>query len=445
MKNRRSCQPSLEFLEVRDTPTAGTVTGSFANGTWALVGDAEANTIRINPTANPQQFEVAGLAGTTVAGVVKPSNVQNIVIRLGAGDDILTFNNTATLARLPGKLSIAGGNGANEVNVYDLKMAGLTITNGANTSGEDDVYLVNLIVQNNLTVNNGDGESYTTIEADDDDAFSRIGGNVTVLNGAGNNYTYVTDTFIAGNVTVKNGLPDASNNAGYVEFYNSSRSSRSIVGGNISVSYQGGFATDDELYDIEVFGNVLFNYGSGGGELDVGSYDEYQPVHVHGNFTVLGRSDTQVDIGVYNTLPLELIVDRNFAVVTGAGTDQITIWGLNVRGTTRIATGAGNDTIAIDDSIITGATTLLTGAGLDTVLLERDSYLEHATEFLKSLTVRLGSDNDTLSIGIPNSGSQHVDLLGLAFLDGGAGDDTFNRLNILAGRPISALFETINV
>jgi hypothetical protein len=445
MKTKPNYRPSLEMLEVRDTP-AGTVTGSFANGTWTLIGDAEANDIRINATANKNQFEVTGV-GTTVTGVVNPSNVQNIVVRLRAGDDRLTFNTTGTLARLSGKLAIAGGSGANYLDVSDLKMKTVTITNGLNTTGYDDVYLTNVIVQSNVTVNNGNGESYTTIERDNYDDFSRIGGNLTILNGTGKNITYINDAYIVGDVTVRNGLPDANNEAGYVEFYNSYRYSRSVVLGNVSVSYQGGFAEDDELNDLEVFGNVRFSYGSGSGNLECGSYNGYQPTHIHGNLTVVSRGDTQVDIGLYNYGAIELIVDRNFTLLTGPGTDEINIWGLNVRGATRIATGAGNDTIAIDESIFTGPTTLQTGAGLDTVLLERYQSAYNSTQFLKALTIRMGLDNDTLTIGAANDSGRVVEVLSRAVLIGGAGDDTFDQLGLVSagGGAITALFETINV
>lgn len=446
MKNRLSYQPSLEMLEVRDTP-AGTVTGSFANGTWTLIGDAEANSIRIKPAVNKNQFEVTGLAGTTVAGVVNASDVQNIVVRLRAGDDRLTFNDTGALARLSGKLLLAGGSGANYLYVSDLKMKAVTITNGLNTSGYDDVYLTGVAVQNDVAVNNGDGDSYTTIDRASADDVCRIGGNVTVINGTGKDITYINDATILGNVTVRNGLPDAGNDAGYVEFYNSYRYSRTIIGGNISVSYQGGNASYDELYDTIVFGNVRFNYGTGGGCLEIGSYNTYQPTHVHGSLTVVGQGDIQVEVGTYNAQGTEMIVDKNFTFLTGPGTDQITFWGLHVRGATHIFTGAGNDTIAIDESTFFGPTTIRTGAGLDTVLLECEPYAYDGTQFFKPLNIQMGLDNDTLTIGTSNDSSRIVEVFGGAILDGYAGDDTFNRYNLVTvlGRPVSALFETINV
>jgi hypothetical protein len=444
MKTRRSCRPALEILEIRDTP-AGTVTGSFANGTWTLVGDAEANDILINPAANPNQFEVTGRNGTAVGGVVSASNVQNIFVQLRAGDDKVQVNSTGTLAGLNGNLRIAGGDGANHVHVDSFKMRNLTITNGRNDSGSDDLNLINTIVQKNVTINNGNGDSDTEIYCGSSVA-SLIGGNLTVINGVGEDFTYIGDAYRGGDVTVRNGRPDSSNDPGYFGIYNSANdASRSVVGGNVSVRYQGGTVDYDGIWDTEVLGNVRFNYGSGNGQVYFDGSTVALPVHIHGNLTVIGQGNTLVEVGTYSGTGL--IVDKNFTVLTGAGSDQITFAHLSVGGATRIVTGAGNDSFAIDDSHFTGPTTVLTGGGLDTVLIERKTSTDYGTQFVKALKVHMGADNDTLTIGSANDRTHLVELFGLAALDGGAGDDTFNRFNLTPGvsGSIAALFETINL
>src|SRR5262245_8210207 len=168
MNHRHPYRPSLEALEDRWNP-AGTVTGSFANGTWTLIGDAQANDIRINPTGVLDQFTVTGLNDTAVAGVTNPSNVKNIVLRLRGGDDSVEVNNTLALVRLLGNLQVFGGSGANTVRISDFKMENLTVIDGANASGTDDLDLEYSIVRHNVTINNGDGDSHTDIER------SRIG------------------------------------------------------------------------------------------------------------------------------------------------------------------------------------------------------------------------------------------------------------------------------
>ena len=115
--------PALETLETRDTP-AGTVTGSFANGTWTLIGDAEANAIQINPTGILNQFVLIGMNGTAVAGVTNPSNVKNIVIKLGGGNDQLDVNDTDDPTSLRGNLKIIDSGGANYVDVNLIEIGG---------------------------------------------------------------------------------------------------------------------------------------------------------------------------------------------------------------------------------------------------------------------------------------------------------------------------------
>src|SRR5262245_35718747 len=104
---RQSFRPRVESLEDRCTP-AGTVTGSFSQGTWTLTGDSAANDITINPTANRNEFVVTG-NGTVVAGVTTTQRVTNIVIKFFAGNDVVNFNTTAMRAKLAGKLTVNGG------------------------------------------------------------------------------------------------------------------------------------------------------------------------------------------------------------------------------------------------------------------------------------------------------------------------------------------------
>jgi hypothetical protein len=431
------------MLEDRWTP-AGIVTGSLANGTWTLIGDAEANDIRITPTAILNQFEVSGQNGTTVAGVVNPSKVQHIVVKLRAGDDLVEVNQTGAFARLLGNLTITGGDGANQIKINDFKMKNLTVLNGTNTSGADVLDLADSLVQRNVTINNGSGNTQTRIvRSGYNSAIGRVGGHVTIVNGAGEDTTEIFDTHVGGNVIVKNGLP--GDEAGFVNIlshYN--LPSRSIIGGSVSVSYLAGVVDYDGIWDTEVFGNVKFRYGSDYSEVNFAGSP--QPVRIHGNLTVIGQGNTRVDVGTLND-PVGLIVDKNFTILTGGGTDEITIRGLSVGGATRLVTGVGNDSIRIDGSSFTGPTTILAGSGVDTLLIEQDAGTEYGTQFANALTLHMGADNDTLTVGAANDRTRLVELFGLAVLDGGDGEDTFNRFNLdpTLGKPINASFETINL
>src|SRR5262245_6873187 len=148
MSKRQRRLPTFEILEDRYTP-AGTVTGSFANGTWTLIGDADANSIHINPTLASNLFTVTGLNGTAVAGVTNAENVTHIVVKLRGGDDVVGVINTALVGQLLGNLTIDGGSGANLVEIDGFQMKNLSITNGTNNSGPDALYLRDSVIQKN--------------------------------------------------------------------------------------------------------------------------------------------------------------------------------------------------------------------------------------------------------------------------------------------------------
>jgi hypothetical protein len=416
------------------------------NGTWTLIGDAEANDIRINPGAALNQFTVTGQNGTTVAGVTDASNVRNIVVRFGAGNDYLDVNSTNALARLRGNLKVFGGSGANYVLIDDFMMKNLTIINGGNTTGEDSLYLYDSTVQKNAFINNGVGNSSTGIYRNG--GVSAIGGNLTIINGVGEDFTEINDTHIGGNVTVSNGLPDAGGDAGYFGIYNESNEmSRSIIGGNVFVSYQGGEVDYDGIWDTEILGNVKFKYGgSAKQELYFDGYSVLQPVHIHGNLTVIGQGDVRLEIGGQYE-ETGLIVGKNFTVRTGAGADSINIAQLSVGRATQISTGGSGDTIMIDNSSFAGPATIQTGDGGDSVLFETVDGTNFATQFTRALNVLMGGGDDTLTLGFAGDQTRLVEMLGTTRLLGGDGTDTLNRLNAVHGLDalIDTVFETINL
>jgi hypothetical protein len=436
---------SFDLLEDRCTP-AGTVTGSFANGTWTLIGDAEANEILVNPPLLPGSFTVTGLNGTVVAGVTEVEAFKHLVIKLGAGDDRVQVNDTGSFSGLPGNLIIRGGSGANTVRIHDFKVKNLTIINGVNASNADYVSLINSIVQNNVTINNGDGASSIDIYSGASSP-SAIGGNLTIRSGIGENSTYITDTHIGRNVTVKNGLPDPSGDAGSFLFANvGNLNRRSVIGGNVFVSYQGGNSDVEGLWDVEVRGNVRFQYGSGSSQLFFDGYALAQPVHIHGNLTVTSQGDSSLTIGRTDQ-KTGLIVDKNFTVWTGIEDATIFTNQLKVGGATLIRTGAGMDEIVMDDCIFAGPTTILTGAGSDKVHFASSIGSQFGVQFLKPLQINTGAGNDWVRLGHFSSDTNVALLLAKARLNGGTGeDDLLDLYNVvpLFGPPMATFFEFIN-
>ena len=70
---------------------------------------------------------------------------------------------------------------------------------------------------------------------------------------------------VGGDMTVSNGKGDAAGVAGRTQIYNNlNTAARSVIGGNVTVSYLTGDGTTGEgIYDTQVLGSVAFHHGRG--------------------------------------------------------------------------------------------------------------------------------------------------------------------------------------
>jgi hypothetical protein len=353
--------------------------------------------------------------------VTTPSNVRNIVIKLkGGSTEQVAINNTGNEVFLRGNLKILGGDGQHGFEIQRLAIGkNLTVING---QGFDDLNLFGVRVHGNVFVDNGSGGSETDIERHYDTASSGIGGNLVIHNGDGADYTTIEDTSIGGNVGIRNGLPDVNGITGRVAIYNVfNATTQSIIRGNVSVRYQAGKVISDGMWDTQVLGNAQFHYGSGSGQLFFDGDLVDRPVHIHGSLTVAGAGAHELYLG--SDAGHGLIVNRNLTISGGVGNDFILAFRLEVGGATRIFTGDGSDAIWIDDSSFAGPTTIRTGAGADDVRFEGGLGGPSHTQFHKALQVSMGSDNDSLTLGLASFDTHVVELLAQAHLDGGAGDN----------------------
>src|SRR5262245_35141873 len=189
---RCSIRPSLEALEDRDTPH-GTVTGTFGAGGLTLTGDAADNTLLITLGADDRLTISGNGSGTVVqlnggpAGdsVTLPAPVTGAVsIALGNGADELTIDTVD----LPGSLTINGGNGAsggpagNTIVIKGGVLGGghLSIINLA---GADATYLLGMVdVGSGQIIRYGPGGSQVL---GDETTDLRVGGTLAVAGGAG--------------------------------------------------------------------------------------------------------------------------------------------------------------------------------------------------------------------------------------------------------------------
>jgi len=310
----------------------------------------------------------------------------------------------------------------------------ITVTNGIADSGEHEFHLEDSSVKGSVTIKNGNGDTETVIRRNSP-GLSYIGKNLSITNGVGEDTVEVFDTHIGGNVIVKNNQPDGGSNAGFVEIYNNNNAtSRSIIGGNVTVSYSGGVVNYDGIWDYDVQGNVNFSYGDADAQLYFDGYTVDQPTIIRGNLTVTGRGETLVSIAdpVHDYRLTGLIVGKNLTINTASSSDAATLLAssLRVNGSTNIKTGAGVDTVAINDSIFAGAFNLLTGNGSDEVNIETAAGTSRATQFLKAVTVNLGEGDDILIMGLENDPTALVRLFSTGVFLGGLGGDTIELDNV---------------
>jgi hypothetical protein len=359
------------------------------------------------------------------------SGVTNFAINLGAGDDALTFGNqTAGAITILGNFSANLGNGNNVVlaagGATSLTVAkNLSITSAA---GNDNNTLIDVSTGGSLAINNGAGDSTTTISNDRGTGnFNSIGGGLSITNAAGADFNTIFDSNVAGNVTINNGAARITDRlAGFNRIFNvNNHTIRATIGGSMVVTNADGNLPGfgDAIADFLIKGNLTLNLGSGNVSSTIQSGNTLPPPAVLGNLLITGSGADSLNLG--STLAFSgsgpgLTVGGSLTItLTGTAPDTITTADLSVGKTTAITAGIGKVTITIDDSSSTsgssfgGGFTLNTGAGADSVTLNASAA---TTTFQGAVSINLGAGNDTLNLG--NNGV--VAFLASALLDGGS-------------------------
>jgi hypothetical protein len=418
MRSRtHSVRPYVDRLEARELPAAN-LSVSFAAGTLTIVGDANDNDVTVKGDANSQTHFTLTSTGTIngqPSPFSTPAGVKNLVFKMGDGNDTVSFDPTVPIT-VQGSVSVNGGTGVNTVTASQLTVGkNLSVANSAQSAGTDLVVLYDLSAGGNVTIRNAAGNTATYIERDSA-GVSTIKGSVSVTNGTGQDTFIMTDTNVNGTVTVHNGHGDASGVAGFSDIYNFYNSAfRSVIGGNLTVSYLDGSATYyDGLWDTEVLGNVTLNHGSGAFKTNMDGYVTNVPVRIHGNLTITGTGANSVAFGTNDTYGngSGLIVGKKFTLTSGGGTaETVSFKNFQAGGDTSLILGDGGNTVTIDDSYFGGRFTLHSGAGADTFYLETTAGTSSATEFRKAVLVNLGTGNDFAEVaynGNPPDAGQEV-------------------------------------
>jgi hypothetical protein len=251
-----------------------------------------------------------------------------------------------------------------------------------------------------------------------------IDGNVTIVGGDGNNtFSAPSGVTIAKNLSVTNGIGDASNTLtlstvdGNVTIKNLDNTaagvdnlqlSQSAIGGALRVDSGNGDTSSNIVY-MQVAGALTFTSGTGKDTL-------YAGILTAGGDTKInfggGGSDTTLQAATFM---------GGLTLSADAGVDNLTATNTDVGKAATISTGAGADEVSVDASRFNGAFTVQTGTDADTVWIAAlGSGLN--SFFYGAVAIQAGDGNDTLNIGIAGSGV--AACFAKVVIDGGPGADS---------------------
>jgi hypothetical protein len=429
MKRHIELRSSLESLESRIAPA--NITAAVVNHVLRIVGTDDANSLTIDGVAGDATAFKLTTGGDTINGSSGPfttiSGVTGIAIKMLGGDDSVIFSSDVVSIDVKGSVTINGGAGANSVIGTDLTVEkNLSITSGAHSTGIAVAVLINSSVNGSVTIKNGSGDTLTEFYRTSA-GLSTIGGNLSITNGAGKDRNAIVDVNIGHNLTVKNGHASATGDPGYTEIFNSiNTNSRSVIGGNVSISYldgDGSGTPSDGISDTAVLGNVTIDHGKGNFTTNFDAYGTSLPVIIRGNLTLKGSGANTITAGTEYQRS-GLIVGKNLSITSGSGTDTLTLNKLEVAGGTQIRLGNGGSTITIDDSIFAGAFKLTTGAGDDTLNLDTTPGSPSPTIFEKPVLIQLGVGDDVLNETGAADANQFLIIDSTFVVHHGSGSDT---------------------
>lgn len=401
---------SLEPLEARIAPA--NITCSVVGHALKILGTDDGNSITIDGNADPTTFLVTsstdmvnGAPGAT--GFTTPSGVTSISVKLLDGNDTLTISKTIAAVHLTGTLMIDGGNGTNTITANEVTVdKNVTITNGNAAMGTThQTVLTNVNIGGSLNVRSLAGNTVTSIGRNVA-GLSTIRGSITVTNGVGADYFILTDTNVGGSVTVKNGHGDATS-GGYTEIYNTYNPAKSVIGGNITVTYLDGSINYDGIWDTNVLGNVTLNHGSGAAHTHFDGYTVNEPVVIRGNLKITGTGATNIDVGLQYK-GSGLIVSKAVTVTSKNGDTDVRLNKLQAGGAATFAYGSGTNITEIDDSIFAGTFKLTGGTGMDTINIETGPGTSLQTVFEKAVTVLTGAGTDSATFAGAMDGGQFL-------------------------------------
>jgi hypothetical protein len=465
----RSFMPTLECLEGRLVP-AGIINSSYSSVTKTLTliavndltpGNATLNhqDITISGTGTAGSFTIGANDGETIngvaAGAATISNVKNIKLVMGLGNDTVVIEN----AELTGLITFLGGDGDNFLDINanggDNALGTVKVSNG---DGNDTFAMRNgtNTIGGKLTINNGLGDGFTGFGQTAGD-LSGVAGAIRITNGAGDDIVECLGEQVQflSSVTIRNG------NGGST-FMMQANTVNSISGTLTIINGEGvdnAFFGDAGAGSISL-GKVSLRNGTGGsftafqgstntiaGSLEVsnGDGDDFFSCDSATALTVTGAVTLQNGAGDTDTNwdATTTTIGGLTTLSSTAGDDEITFAGTTANlHSVKILTGNGesqvqcNSTNAVN---ITGNLTLTGGADQDSLLVPASSDLnvtgsvsitlggssgisenlvswQGTTTIGGNLAIRGGDYEDSVSL-------RRLDVDGTVLIDLGNGDD----------------------
>ena len=451
-------RPRGESLESR-LNMAGNIVATVSGGTLFITGDTLANEVRIEGVT-AGTVEVSGLSATKVNGVAGAEftarNIQNIFMEMGNGDDKATF----VLTDIKGLLRFNGSNGNDSLlfgegnsGTNSFGSLAATMAAGDDTLGVDAAE-TSFRVPGTVTLSGGEGANTTDFGPLNLvlGATSYTGGNGFDRLGLGGEDAAATVT--TGSLSFNGGNGD-----------NSFALGAGTVNGGISII--GGKNSDDfstqSNHSLRINGSVTAMQGDG--QNSIGFFHS-ETTFITGLVTVIGgANDDQVGLIQVDALAASLslgaggnsvglvgVIHSNLSISTLGGADRIDSSDLDVYGATLISTGEGVDVVDLSNSRFRSVVTILTAGGADRVSLECDMSArlgDRITQFDSTVTIDLGAGDDILEIGISDAvqpGEFNPDVFAtFAFplvANGGLGKDTLtlSPFNRYAFRPTFVSF-----
>jgi hypothetical protein len=431
-----------------------TVKGTTLFLTKAAPGNT---TLTITHSASFQGLTVTAGGATVLnsgqTSFTTPGPITNLVVSLGAGDDSLTIDGTASGAiTLPAGLTITGTSANKTITVLNTRVLSGNLTVSLTGNGAETCTFTDVSVGGAGSISHpGVGATSVTINASGNAKALNRWGSLSIKDGTGADTNAISDTDFSGNVTINNGpgdnspASDTGTHAGsFTKISAGVEQALGTIGGSLVVSTLSG-QSDTQLNDYNVVLSVTIGTGAGIKNQSAGSFVGIENAatvtgtagmpSIGGSVTINGTAvaglapGLLIDLGTANPFTIGGRLTHN---AVGTGSASITLQDLRVLGATAITLGSQThgDTLSVQGATTTAlfnafsVVSLATGANTFTIQDQAGK-----TDFAGAVSYQLGAGNDTLNLaadaanptGLPGA---VVDFFTTASFDGGTGTNT---------------------